>query len=120
VNPDLAPVVAGSLADEREQNYRDAMLGIQERGQATREKAQGAQETQFASSLAQRGSQFGENLAFEKQSMADQIDAANRARTMGYVNLGLGSALGAGYLATAKPANYYDPNNPNGYFKGRR
>jgi hypothetical protein len=104
VNPNIAGVVQGSLEDQRNRAYQDAMLGISEKAQALKEKSQTAQENQFAQLLAQKGQQFTDTLGFTKQTTNDQIAAANQARTMGYINTGLGAALGAGYL-------YYDPYN---------
>jgi len=110
VKPDYAPLVQANLADTREQNYRDAMIGLQEKGLTLAQQKELAQENQFNQTLAQKGSQFTGLLDLQKQTMADQIAAADRARTMGYVNTGLGAALAGGYLYN------YDPKNPRRIF----
>jgi hypothetical protein len=104
VNPDYAPIVQASLADTRDANYKDFMLGLQEQGQALAEKKQASQEVQANQLLSQKGQQFSESLAMEKQNMADQIAAANRARTMGYINTGLGAGLAGAYLYGYDPS----------------
>ncbi len=87
VNPDVAGVVQGSLADQRNRTYQDAMLGLQEKGMALKQTVQTAQE-----------SQFGQALALKKQEMEDQIAAANRARVLSWINTGVGAGLLGGYL----------------------
>jgi len=95
VNPDYAPIVQASLADTRQKNYQDAMLGLQERGLTTKEKAQAAQESQFA-----------QTLAFQKQTMEDQISAANQANVKNWIGTGAGLGLGATYLYTDPMKKY--------------
>jgi aminopeptidase N len=112
VNPDLAPIVAGTLADQRDANYKDSMLGLQERGLTLAQQKQAAQENQFAQSLAQGNSQFTSELDFQKKNTEDLIAAANRARIQGYINTGLGAALAGTQLAT------YDPNKYRRYYNG--
>ena len=63
VNPDLAPIVAESLADTREKNYRDAVIGLQEQAGILAQRKQAAQEAQFATEMAQRGRQFDTSTA---------------------------------------------------------
>jgi hypothetical protein len=63
VNPDLAPIVAESLADTREKNYRDAVIGLQEQSGTLAQRKQAAQEAQFATEMAQRGGQFDTSTA---------------------------------------------------------
>jgi hypothetical protein len=104
VNPNIAGVVQGSLEDQRQRASQDAMLNLSEQSMALKEKAQGAQESQFAQLLAQKGGQFTSKLDLERQMTDDQIASANRKRTMDYVNTGVGAALGGAYL-------YYDPYN---------
>lgn len=102
VNPDIAGVVQGSLADERERAYRDAMLGISEKGLTLAQAKQAAQESQFTQSLAQGGQQFADTLALHKQMTEDEIKAAKRRRTMDWINMGVGTGLMGTYLATRK------------------
>src|SRR5574344_1724235 len=93
VKPDYAPVVAASLANTREGNFKDAMMELQERGLALAQKKQAAQAEQFNQNLALENQKFSDSLAFQKQTMADQMAAADRARKMGYLNTGLGAGL---------------------------
>jgi len=102
VNPDYAPVVQGSLADERERRFKDAMLGLQEKGQTLAEQKQTAQENQFNQLLAQKGLQYNQGLDLQRQLTEDQISAANRAREKDWLNLALGTGLAGGYLLTNK------------------
>jgi len=120
VNPDLAPIVAESLADTREKNYRDAQLGLQEQAGTLAQRKQAAQESQFAAELAQRGGQFdvstaekgrqfdartgqqaqqfSDELAFKQGLVNDEISQADRMRRNDWLKLGLGGALAGGYL----------------------
>jgi hypothetical protein len=120
VNPDLAPIVAESLADTREKNYRDAQLGLQEQAGTLAERKQAAQESQFAAEMAQRGGQFdtttaekgrqfdartgqqvqqfNDELTFKQGLVNDEISQANRQRTMDWLKLGAGAGLAGGYL----------------------
>jgi len=115
VNPDLAPIVAESLSDTREKNYKDAMLGLQEQAGTLAQRKQAAQETQFAAEMAQRGTQFDQATAQKNQQFADtlafqqglvnnEMSQAERMRRNDWLKLGLGGALTGAYL-------YADPYN---------
>lgn len=98
VNPDYAPFVQTSLADTRERNYRDAMMGLQEKGLTLAQRKQAAQEEQFNQALNQDTAHFSDNLALQRQIMADEIDAAKKANVYNWINTGLGAGLMGGYL----------------------
>jgi hypothetical protein len=93
VNPDYAPLVQASMAGAREADYKDKMLGLQEKGLTLAQQKETAQQNQFAQSLA-----------LHKEIMGNEISAADRARMMGWGNMALGAGLTGAYLYGYDPS----------------
>jgi hypothetical protein len=104
VNPDLAPIVAGSMEDTRARAMEGEKLSLAEKYMTLEQQKQAAKESQFAQSLAQSGQQFTDTLALNKDITENEISAANRMREGDWLNLALKGGLlgGYGYLANKK------------------
>ena len=84
---DIEAAASGYFQNQAQKNLAAEELGLEGQRLELARQAQAQGQTQFAQTLAQR-----------QNEMAAQIDAANRARKMGWLNTGVGGGLSAGLL----------------------
>ncbi len=112
---EVSGIASGYFADAAARNDAARRTAIAQAGQTLAEKAQTAQENQWAQELAQtkalaeasnalkekelaqQNSQFGQNLSLQQESLSGQLSAAEQARKMQLLQTGI-SGAGSGAL----------------------